>query len=109
MWSGNYAHKQIKREKKRAIGEILRKLCGGKGVSIVEKECCFDHSHMLLEISSVSAFVGDLEGKSSLMLYEQFSELKFKSRNREFWCRGCYVDTAGKNKSKIKRFFIFRS
>ncbi|MGK3350604.1 IS200/IS605 family transposase, partial [Escherichia coli] len=22
------------------------------------------------------------------MLYEQFGDLKFKYRNREFWCRG---------------------
>ncbi|ETJ39919.1 hypothetical protein Q604_UNBC06189G0001, partial [human gut metagenome] len=26
------------------------------------------------------------------MLYEQFGDLKFKYRNREFWCRGYYVD-----------------
>ncbi|KEJ64930.1 putative transposase [Escherichia coli 3-020-07_S4_C1] len=31
--------------------------------------------------------MGYLKGKSSLMLYEQFGDLKFKYRNREFWCR----------------------
>ncbi len=45
---------------------------------------------------SVSGFMGYLKGKSSLMLYEQFGDLKFKYRNREFWCRGYYVDTVGK-------------
>lgn len=62
---------------------------------------------MLLEIPpkiSVSAFVGYLKGKSSLMIYEQFGELKFKYRNREFWCRGYYVDTVGKNKAKIAEY-----
>ncbi|KAK6058108.1 transposase-like protein [Cooperia oncophora] len=51
---------------------------------------------MLVEIPpkmSVSGFMGYLKGKSSLMLYEQFGDLKFKYRNREFWCRGYYVDT----------------
>ena len=39
------------------------------------------------------------------MLYEQFGELKFKYRNREFWCRGYYVvDTVGKNKAKIAEY-----
>ena len=38
------------------------------------------------------------------MLYEQFPELKFKYRNREFWCRGYYVDTAGKNTKKIQEY-----
>ncbi|TZF89513.1 IS200/IS605 family transposase, partial [Salmonella enterica subsp. enterica serovar Typhimurium] len=51
---------------------------------------------------SVSSFMGYLKGKSSLMLYEQFGDLKFKYRNREFWCRGYYVDTVGKNTAKIQ-------
>ena len=45
-----------------------------------------------------------LKGKSSLMLYERFGDLKFKYRNREFGCRGYYVDTVGKNKEKIKDY-----
>lgn len=38
------------------------------------------------------------------MLYERFGDLKFKYRNREFWCRGYYVDTVGKNKEKIRDY-----
>ena len=38
------------------------------------------------------------------MLYEQFGELKYKYRNREFWCRGYYVDTVGKNTSRIAEY-----
>ena len=30
--------------------------------------------------------------------------MKYKYRNREFWCRGYYVDTAGKNTTKIKEY-----
>ncbi len=67
----------------------MRKLCEWKSVRILEAECCADHIHMLVEIPpkmSVSGFMGYLKGKSSLMLYEQFGDLKFKYRNREFWC-----------------------
>ena len=62
---------------------------------------------MLVEIPpkiAVSSFVGSLKGKSSLMIYEQFPELKYKYRNREFWCRSYYVDTAGKNANKIAEY-----
>ena len=38
------------------------------------------------------------------MLYEKFPELKFKYRNREFWCRGYYVDTVGRNKKIIAEY-----
>ena len=47
---------------------------------------------------------GVSKGKSSLMLYERFGDLKFKYRNREFRCRGYYVDTVGKNKEKIRDY-----
>ena len=48
--------------------------------------------------------MGYLKGKSSTMLYEQFGELKYKYRNREFWCRGYYVDTVGRNKKIIAEY-----
>ena len=53
---------------------------------------------------SVSGFMGYLKGKSSLMIYEQFGNLKYKYRGREFWCREYYVDTVGKNKQKIAEY-----
>ncbi|EOU1105726.1 IS200/IS605 family transposase, partial [Clostridium perfringens] len=68
---------------------------------------CVDHIHMLVEIPpkmSVSSFVGFLKGKSSLMIFEKFANLKYKYGNRHFWCRGFYVDTVGKNKKAIEDY-----
>ena len=53
---------------------------------------------------SVSSFMGYLKGKSSLMIYEKWGNMKFKYRNREFWCRGYYVDTVGKNTKAIDEY-----
>lgn len=39
------------------------------------------------------------------MIYEYFWHLKFKCRSRELWCRGYYVDAAGKNKNKMKELY----
>ena len=94
-------------EKRREIGKILRQLCEWKKVTIIETEVCPNHIHILLEIPSkiaVSSFVGYLKGKSSLMIYEQFPNLKYKDRNRDFGCRGYYVDTVGKNVKKIEEY-----
>lgn len=30
--------------------------------------------------------------------------MRYQYRNREFWCRGYYVDTVGKNTKKIKEY-----
>jgi len=94
-------------ELKIEIGKILRELCNWKQVNIVEAEMCADHVHMLVEIPpkmSVSSFVGFLKGKSTLMIFERHANLKYKYGRRNFWCRGYYVDTVGKNAKKIEEY-----
>ena len=103
VFAPKYRRKEIYGKLKADIGQIIRKLCEQKGVELIEAEACPDHIHMLVSIPptlGVAYFMGYLKGKSSLMIYEQFPELKYKYRNREFWCRGYYVDTAGKNAKK---------
>lgn len=53
---------------------------------------------------SVSSFMGYLKGKSSLMIFEKWGNARYQYRNREFWCRGYYVDTVGKNTKKIAEY-----
>lgn len=92
---------------KQDIGKILRDLCERKEINIIETECCPDHIHMLLEISpkySISQIMGYLKGKSSLMIFDRHANLKYKYGNRHFWCRGYYVDTAGKNAKRIQEY-----
>lgn len=89
------------------IGQIIRKLCEWKGVEIIEAEACPDHIHMLVSIPpkiGVSSFMGYLKGKSSLMIFDKYANLKYRYGNREFWCRGHYVDTVGKNKKAIAEY-----
>ena len=107
VFAPKYRRKEFYGEKRAAIGKILRQLCEWKGIEIIEAEMCPDHVHMLISIPpkiAVSSFLGYLKGKSSVMLYEQFGEMKYKYRNREFWCRGYYVDTVGKDKAKIANY-----
>ena len=89
------------------IGRMLRKLCEYKGVEIIEAEACPDHIHMLVSIPpkySVAQIVGYLKGKSSLMIYEKYANLKYKYGNRHFWCRGYYVSTVGRNRNAIQQY-----
>lgn len=107
VFAPKYRRKEFYGEKRAEIGKILRELCGWKGVNIIEAEVCVDHIHMLVEIPpkmSVSSFMGFLKGKSSLIIHERHANLKYKNGNRSFWCRGYYVDTAGKNTQKIAEY-----
>ena len=53
---------------------------------------------------SVSQIMGYLKGKSSLMIYEKYANLKYKYGNRHFWCRGYYVSTVGRNRRAIGEY-----
>ena len=107
VFAPKYRRKVFYLEKREAIREILRVLCQWKGVEIIEGEICPDHIHMLVSIPpkmSVSGFMGFLKGKSSLMIFDQHANLKYKYGNRHFWCRGYYVDTVGKNTKAIQQY-----
>ena len=107
VFAPKYRRKVFFDEKKVEIREILRTLCKWKDVEIIEGEVCPDHIHLLVSIPpkySVSGFMGYLKGKSSLMIFQKFGNMKFQYRNREFWCKGYYVDTVGKNTAAIKQY-----
>ena len=53
---------------------------------------------------AVSIFMGYLKGKSSLMIFDRYANLKYRYGNRTFWCRGYYVDTVGRNKERIAQY-----
>ena len=46
--------------------------------------------------------MGYLKGKSSLMIFDRFANLKYRYGNRQFWCRGYYIDTVGRNQKEIE-------
>ncbi|HGA2455177.1 TPA: IS200/IS605 family transposase [Streptococcus agalactiae] len=107
VFAPKYRRKEIYGKYRAEIGKMIRILCQRKGINIVEAELCPDHIHMLIEIPpkySVSQIVGYLKGKSSLMIFDKFANLKYRYGNRHFWCRGYYVDTVGKNEKKIAEY-----
>jgi putative transposase len=107
VFAPKYRRKVFYGQKRYEIGKILRELCRWKGVNLLEAEACPDHIHILVEVPpkfSISNFMGFLKGKSSLMIYEKWGNMKYKYRNRQFWCRGYYVRTVGKNEKKIAEY-----
>ena len=107
VFAPKYRRQIIYGKYKATIGRIIRELCECKGVIIHEANACKDHIHMLVSIPpklSVSSFMGYLKGKSSLMIFDRYANLKYRYGNRKFWCRGYFVDTVGRNKEKIEEY-----
>ena len=102
-----YRRKVIYKELRKDIGIILRKLCEYKKVEIIEAHAMPDHIHMLVSIPpklAVSDFVGYLKGKSTLMIFERYANMKYKYGRRVFWAKGYYVSTVGGNKKAIEEY-----
>ena len=107
VFAPKYRRMAIYGQIKKDIGVILRQLCEYKEVKILQGEMCVDHVHMLVEIPpkiSIASFMGYLKGKSTLRIFDKYSNLKYKYGKRQFWCIGYYVDTVGKNEKIIKEY-----
>ena len=84
VFAPKYRRKVFYNEKREDIREIIKTLCTGKGVDIIEGEVCPDHIHLLLSIPpklSVLSFMGYLKGKSSLMIFQKYGNMNYAYRN----------------------------
>ena len=107
VFTPKYRRKVIYNQYKESIRDIIKQLCGYKGIEIIEGEIMADHIHLLLSIPpkySVSSVMGYIKGKSALMIFDKHSNLKYKFGNRHFWAEGYYVSTVGLNENTIKKY-----
>ena len=102
-----YRRKVIYNQTRKDISDCIRTLCGYKGVQIIEGHMMPDHVHLILSIPpkiAASDFMGYLKGKTSLMIFENHSNLKYRFGNRKFWAEGYYVSTVGLNEATIVEY-----
>ena len=107
VFAPKFRRKVIYNQLRVDIGKLIRMLCERKGIKIIEAELCPDHIHMLISIPpkmSVSAAIGYIKGKSTLLIFDRHADMKYKYGQRQFWCRGYFVDTVGKNTKAIQEY-----
>ena len=107
VFTPKFRRKAIYGQLKADIGKILRELCTWKGVEIIEATAMLDQIHLYVSIPpkiSVASLMGFLKGKSTLIIFERYANLKYKYGNKHFWCRGYYVDTVGRNEKAIAEY-----
>ena len=94
-------------ELRKEVGETISKVCKMEGVTIIKAATLPDHVHMHVPIppkESVAKVVGQIKGKSSLMLFDRHPEYRDRY-NRHFWARGYYCETVGNvNEATIMKY-----
>ncbi len=66
-----------------------------------------DHVHFLISIPpkySVSQVIGYIKGKSAIHIARTYGERKRNFSGENFWARGYYVSTVGRDETVIREY-----
>jgi putative transposase len=107
IWIPKYRKKAIFEDLRKYLGEIFRELALQKECKVVEGHLMPDHVHILLSIPpkySVSQVVGYIKGKSAIQIARNFQGRKKNFVGQQFWARGYYVSTVGKDEEAVREY-----
>jgi putative transposase len=77
------------------------------GSEVLEGHLMSDHVHMLVSIPpkyAVSQVVGYIKGKTAIHIARELFGKKRNFTGEEFWARGYYVSTIGKDEEAIRKY-----
>jgi putative transposase len=107
VWIPKYRKKALFVELRKYLGEILRELAKQKECEVLEGHLMPDHVHIMLSMPpkySVSQVVGFIKGKSAIQIARNFQGRKKNFVGQNFWARGYYVSTAGKDEEVVRAY-----
>ena len=107
IWIPKYRKKSIFWDLRQYLGEILRELAKQKECTVIEGHLMPDHVHILLSIPpkySVAQVVGFIKGKSAIQIARNFQGRKKNFVGQNFWARGYYVSTVGKDEDAVRAY-----
>jgi putative transposase len=89
------------------LGEIFHELARRKESQILEGHVAVDYVHMYIAIPPkypVAQVVGFMKGKSAICIARNFGGRQRNFRGENFWARGYYVSTVGKDEELIRAY-----
>jgi putative transposase len=107
VWIPKCRKKLLYGQLRKSVGEVLRGLAQQKESLILEGHLMADHVHVLISIPpkySVAQVVGFLKGKSAIHIARTFMNRKKNFMGENFWARGYYVSTVGKDEKAVQAY-----
>ena len=102
-----YRKKVIFGHIRKELGPIIRDLAKRMETTVEEGHSMTDHVHLLLSIPpkySVSQVVGFIKGKSAISIARIFMGKTKNFVGQNFWARGCFVTTVGRDEDKVRAY-----
>ena len=94
-------------ELRKHLGEVFRRLAEQRECRIEEGHLMVDHVHMMIAIPpkhAVSQVVGYIKGKSAIHVARVYGEKKRNFVGQNFWARGFFVSTVGRDEEVIREY-----
>ena len=107
VWIPKYRRKELFDKIRKYLIEIFHELAKQKESRIVEGHIAVDHVHICISIPpkyAVSQVVGFMKGKSAIYVARNFGGRQRNFVGENFWARGYYVSTVGKDEEMIKAY-----
>jgi len=107
VWIPKYRKKVIYGQLRKYLGEVFRELALHRESKVLEGHLIGDHVHMLLSIPpkyAVSQVVGYIKGKSAIHIARTYAGRKRNFVGQNFWARGYYVSTTGRDEDTIRNY-----
>jgi putative transposase len=107
VWIPKYRKKTLYGDLRRYLGQTFRELALQKESMVVEGHLLSDHVHMMISIPpkySVAQVVGFIKGKSAIHIARTFGGWRRNFIGQNFWARGYYVSTAGKDENFVREY-----
>ena len=107
VWIPKCRKKQLYGGVAKYLGKIFHELAKERESRILEGNLCSDHVHMLIEIPpkySVAQVIGYIKGKSAIAIARQFVGRQKNFTGQNFWARGYYVTTVGRDEVVIRKY-----
>jgi len=92
---------------RKELGKLLAELARHKESRIETGSLQPDHVHMVISIPpkhSVAQVIGYIKGKSAIHIARTYAGKKRNFTGEQFWARGYFVSTVGKDEQMIKEY-----
>ena len=107
MWIPKCRRKVLYGQLRRELGSVFHEWARQKACRIEEGHLLPDHVHVLISIPpkyAVAQVVGFLKGKSAIHIARVFSGRRRNFVGQQFWARGYYVSTVGKDEQAVRQY-----
>jgi putative transposase len=87
------------------LGEVFKQLAEQRESRIEQSHLQIDHVHIMISIPpkyAVAQVVGYIKGKSAIYLARVYGERKQNYAGQNFWARGYFVSTVGRDEATIR-------